>query len=91
MRRTANADLPAFHKIDARGAGFDANIAAAAEDGFRLTLDDSDTHGTADADGLALDNADRIGRRLIGASSGGDERSAEKGQTRQGKRGAPRT
>jgi len=26
MRRTANADLPAFNKIDARGAGFDAHL-----------------------------------------------------------------
>ncbi len=30
MRGTANADLAAFHKIDARGAGLGAHVAAAA-------------------------------------------------------------
>jgi len=56
MRRTANADLAAFHKIDACGAGFDAHVATAAQHGFRLAVDDLDTHGSVDGDGFAVDD-----------------------------------
>ena len=75
MRRTANADLAAFDKIDARGAGFDAHVAAAAQDGFRLAVDDLDTHGSVDGDGFAVDHAHRVGKRFIGTRGGcGEQR-----------------
>src|SRR5437773_12525239 len=40
MRWTANADLAAFHEVDARGPGFDDHVTAAAEDGFHPAVDD---------------------------------------------------
>lgn len=65
--------------IAGRAAGFDADIAAAAEGGFRLTVDDFDVYGTADGDGLAVDDADRVCGRLIGMRrGGGEERGAKK-------------
>ena len=67
MRWAANADLAAFHELDARGAGFDPQIAAAAQNGFRLALYDLNVHGSSDRDGIALDNAHGIGGRFIGA------------------------
>src|SRR6267143_1801355 len=89
MRRTANADLPAFNKIDARGAGFDAHVTAAAQDGFRLAVDDFDTHGSGDADSFAIDDPHRVGRWFVRARSRrGDQRSAEDGHTCRRNRGA---
>ena len=81
MRRTANTDLAAFHKIDARGAGLDANVTAATQDGFHLAVDDFDIHRSGDADGFAVDDSHEIGRRFIGARSGcGDKGSAQDGR-----------
>src|SRR2546427_1975395 len=89
MRGPANADLAAFHKIDASSAGLDAHVTAAAQDGFHLALDDLDAHRSGDADGFAFDDAHGIGKWLVGARSGcGDKRSTEDGQAGCGKRGA---
>src|SRR5260370_41558690 len=38
MRWTADADLAAFHKVDARAARFDAHVTATAQHGFHLSL-----------------------------------------------------
>src|ERR1700674_269197 len=92
MRRTANADLPAFNKIDARGAGLDAHVTAAAQDGFRLAVDDFDTHGSGDADGFAVDDPHGVGGRFVRARSRcGDQRSAQDGHTCRRKCSAART
>ncbi len=89
MRRTANADLAAVHKVDARGAGLDAHVTAAAQDGFYLPVDDFHTHGPGDADGFAVDDPHGVGWRFIGARGGrGDQCSAEEGQAGRRKRGA---
>src|SRR6266446_2495253 len=86
MRGTANADLAAFHKVDARSAGFDAHVAAASQDGFHLALDDLDGHGSSDTDELAFDDAHEIGKWFIGGRSGrGDQRSAEDSHPDRGK------
>ena len=73
MRRTANADLAAFHKIDACGAGFDAHVSAASQDGFRLAVDDLDAHRSVDGDGFAVDDAHGVRRRFIGTRGGRGE------------------
>ena len=70
MRWSAYADLPAFHKINARAAGFDADIATAAQKSFRLATHDFDTHRAVDADGFPVDDAYRISKRFIGACGG---------------------
>jgi hypothetical protein len=88
MRGTANTDLAAFHKIDSGSAGVDAHVAAAAEEGFRLAVDDFDTHGSGDADGFTVDDADRVRWGFVGARRGSDEHSAEGDETGQRKRGA---
>src|SRR5258707_3475130 len=86
MRGTASADLAAFHKVDARSAGFHAHVAAGSQDGFHLALDDLDAHGSGDTNGFAFNDAHRIGKWFIGArSSRGDQRSAEDGQAGRGK------
>ncbi len=91
MRRTANADLPAFNEIDARAAGIDAHVTAAAQDGFRLAADDFDTHGSGDANRFAVDDPHEVGRRFVGGSSGyGDQRSADDGHTCRRNCGAAR-
>src|SRR6266851_9190343 len=83
MRRTANVDLAAFHKIDARGAGLDPHVAPAAQDGFRLAVDDLDTHWSSDADGFAVEDPHGVGSRFIGPLSGcGDQRSPKDGHAR---------
>src|SRR5260370_16743865 len=83
MRRTANVDLAAFHKIDARGAGLDAHVTPAAQDGLRLAVDDLDTHWSSDADGFAVDDPHGVGSRFVGARSGcGDQRSPKDGHAR---------
>ena len=80
MRRTANADLATFHKIDACSAGFDVHVAAAAQDGLRLAVDDLDTHGSVNGDGFAVDDAHGVGKRFIGTRGGSvEQRSAEDG------------
>src|SRR5260370_14054663 len=38
MRWTADADLAAFHKVDARAARFDAHVTATPQHGFHLSL-----------------------------------------------------
>src|SRR5260370_38390294 len=83
MRRTANVDLAAFHKIDARGTRVDAYVAPAAQDGFRLAVDDLDTHWSSDADGFAVDDPHGVGSRFVGARSGcRDQRSPKDGYAR---------
>ncbi len=83
MRRTANVDLAAFHEVDARGAGLDAHVTAAAQNGFRLAVDDLDTHWSSDADGFAVDDPHGVGSRFVGARSGcRDRRSPKDGYAR---------
>src|SRR5438445_12314709 len=89
MRRTANADLAAFHKIDARVAGLDAYFAAAVQDRFHLALDNFDARGSGDGDSFAINNSHRVGSRLVGARSGhGDQRSTQNSATRHRNRRA---
>ena len=91
MRGAANADLAALDEVDTRGAGFDADITAAAQDGFRLALDNFEAHRSGDGDGFAVDNADRVGSRFVGACSGrGDQCSAESGEAGRREYGSAR-
>src|SRR6266481_8506292 len=70
MRGAANADLAAFDEVDARGAGFDTHVTAAKQDGLGLAVDNFEAHRSGDRDGLAVDDADGVGSRFIGAGSG---------------------
>ena len=89
MRGAANADLAAFDEIDARGAGFDAHITAAAQGGFLLAVDNFEAHRPGDGDSFAVNDADGVGRWFIGASSGcGDEYGEEDGHASRVERGA---
>src|SRR5260370_33764921 len=83
MGGSANVDLAAFHKIDARGARVDAYVAPAAQDGFRLAVEDLDTHWSSYADGFAVDDPHGVGSRFVEALSGcGDHRGPKDGHAR---------
>jgi len=87
VRGTANADLAAFHKVDARRAGFNAHVAAAVQDGPHLSLQDLGAHWSSHADGLAFNDAHSIGKCLIGArSTCGDQRRTEDARQAAGSR-----
>jgi len=89
MGGAANADLAAFDEIDARGAGFDAHITAAAQDGFCLAVDNIEAHRSSDGDGFAVDDADGVGRWFVGASGGcGKQGGEENGHAGRVERGA---
>jgi hypothetical protein len=91
MRGAANADLAAFDEVDASGAGFNAHVTAAAQDGLRLAVDNFEAHRSGDGNGFAVDDADGIGRWFIGAGSGrGDEYGEEHGHADRVERGAAR-
>src|SRR6266480_7583086 len=90
MRRTANADLAPFYKINARRAGLDLHVAAAAQYGFLLAVHDFHAHRSADSDGFAVDDPHGVGTRLVGApSSCGDQRDAQNRPAGCRNRGAP--
>jgi RecG-like helicase len=89
MRGTANADLAAFHKVDARSAGFHAHVAAASQDGFHLALDDLDAHGSGDTNGFAFNDAHRIGKWFIGRAAAAAISAAQR-MARQAAESLPR-
>ncbi len=70
MRWTADADLPAFHKVDARCARFDAHVTAAAQNGFHLSIESFGAHGSGDGDGFAVDGSYGVGGGLVWARRG---------------------
>jgi hypothetical protein len=91
MSGAANGDLAAFDEVDASGAGFDAHVAAAAQDGLRLAVHNFEAHGSGDGDGLAVDDANGVRSRFIGAGSGrGKQRGEEDGRASRVERGAVR-
>jgi hypothetical protein len=66
MRWTANDDLATFNQIDAGLTRVDMDITAASQDRSGAALHDFNVQRTLHGDGVALDGADRIVRRLIG-------------------------
>src|SRR6267154_4238410 len=73
VRRTANADLASFYKIDTRRSGLYPHVTAAAQYGFHLAVHDFHAHRSGDGDSFAVDDADRVGRWLVRSrSAGGD-------------------
>ena len=80
MRRTANADLASFYKIDTRRAGLYPHVAAAVQYGFHLAVHDFHAHRSGDGDSFSVDDADGVGSRLVRSrSGGGDQSSADDG------------
>jgi len=57
---------PPSNEIDARGARFDAHVTAAAQEGFRLAVDDFDAHGSV----TLMDSPSMIPTESEGGSSG---------------------
>src|SRR5260370_7329499 len=79
MSRAADDDLTAFNEIDACLARIHADVAAAAQDGPGVALHDFDVKGTLHGNGFALDCADGVVGRFVGASGGrGPERKTGK-------------
>ncbi len=68
MRWPADADGAALGKIQSRSPGFDAYVAAAPQDCSSKSAYGFDAHGAGDSDGRAVDDSNRIGGSLIGAS-----------------------
>lgn len=85
MRRAADGNLTAFDQVDPRSAGFDSDIAAAAQNCFHLPVHHFYAHGAANGDGFALDDANRLRRWLIRTRpSGAKKTHAEKKASRDG-------
>jgi hypothetical protein len=70
MRGATDGDLTAFYQIDARCPRFDANITAAAQKSFRLSVNYLDAHRATDGDSLTIDDSNSVVRGLIGARCG---------------------
>ena len=83
MRGTADADVSAFDEVDLRLAGLYENVAAAAQNGFHLAMDDIDVHVTLHGDGFSFDGADDVEGRLVGPRGG---RHGGKNRGQQSKR-----
>ena len=67
MRRTADRNLPTLDELDARAAGFDADVAAAAKHGDDLAVHGVHAHRTGNRDGFAFDDPHGVaGRRIVG-------------------------
>src|SRR5258708_6908153 len=81
MRGPADDDLAAFHQVDARLAGLDADIAAATEDCFRVAVLEFHPHRAGNENIFAIDGSDSVEGRLIGACADGD---SERGTREKG-------
>ncbi len=84
MCRAADDDLAAFHQVDARLTGLDANVAAAAEDCFRMAVLEFHPHRAGNENIFAIDCANGVEGRLIGASA---DRDSEHGTREKGNGG----
>jgi len=73
MGGAADGDLTAFNEVDARSAGLDANVGAAAKERFDLAAVALNAHGAGDGDGVAFDGADEIADvGVVGGGAGED-------------------
>jgi hypothetical protein len=88
MRWTSNDDLAAFDEVDSRRARFDAHVAAAAQNGFRLAVNYFDAHRAAYGNGFAVDEANGVCSGLIRPRCGKMNRAEAKNYN--GKRENPR-
>src|SRR5258708_13138089 len=84
MRRAADDDVAAFHQFDARLAGLDADIAPAAEDCFRVAVLEFHLHRAGNENIFAINRADGVEGRLIGARA---DRDSERGTREKGNGG----
>ena len=70
--------MASLDEFDPGGAGFDAHVAAAAENGSYLAVDGFDAHGASNGDRVAFDDADRVCAGFFGWRGGGrKERGAK--------------
>src|SRR5579864_8195793 len=85
MRRPADENAAAFHQFDGRLAGLYLDVAAAAKRCFHLAVLDVHLHGAGNENVFAIDGADGVEGRLIGARGprGDENRAAQNGHRRE--------
>src|SRR6266852_5981201 len=82
MRRTADGDLAPFDKIDARLAGFYANIIPTTQGRLGVSVYNFHGHRPLEGNGFAFNGDDGVIRGIVRACCGGrNENSAEKSDT----------